>query len=65
MSKIIKISVWVVCFFAALNTALRMISEANSVQNIIGFLFLVAIILVSIKTRCFTKLKSKKDEKFK
>ena len=65
MSKMIKISVWVVCFFAALNAALKMISEANSIENIIGFIFLVAIILVSVKTRCFTHLKSKKDEKFK
>lgn len=65
MSKMIKISVWVVCFLAALNTALKMISEANSIENIIGFIFLVATILVSVKTRCFTNLKSKKDEKFK
>lgn len=65
MSNVIKMSIWAVCFFAALNTALKMISEANSTENIIGFIFLVAIILVSAKTKCFTNLKSKKDEKFK
>lgn len=63
MKKAIPISIWIISLITVVNEALRMISEASTIENIIGFLILVIAVLISIKTKCFTNLKNKKDEK--
>lgn len=62
---IIKLIVWAILFVAILNIGLVMMSTSNTVENIIGFLIIIFLLIISIKTKCLTiiKLKSKKDEK--
>ena len=62
---IIKLIVWAILFVAILNIGLVMMSTSNTVENIIGFLIIIFLLIISIKTKCLTiiKLKSKGDEK--
>lgn len=62
---IIKLIVWTILFVAILNIGLVMMSTSNTVENIIGFLIIIFLLIISIKTKCLTiiKLKSKRDEK--
>ena len=39
-----------------------MISASNSIGNMIGFLILVATVLISIKTKCLTTFKFRKND---
>lgn len=57
MNKVIKIAVWLVLIIWGINQSFNMISQANTVENVVGFFLLVAIVLVSCKTRCFTTIK--------
>lgn len=63
MNKVIVICLWLICFAAILDEALRMISEADTAENIMGFCLLMLTILISAKTKCFTNFKNKKNEK--
>ena len=60
--KVLVVALWFVLFILILNLSLSMISASNSIGNVIGFLILVATVLVSIKTRCLTTIKFKKDD---
>lgn len=60
MNKVVKIAVWLVLIIWGINQSFNMISQANTVENVVGFFLLVAIVLVSYKTRCFTSIKMKK-----
>lgn len=62
--KILVVVLWFVLFMLMLNLSLSMISASNSIENVIGFSILVAIILISIKTKCLTAIKlERKHEK--
>lgn len=64
MNKVIKIAVWLVLIIWGINQSFNMISQADTVENVVGFFLLVAIVLVSCKTRCFTTIKfTRKHEK--
>lgn len=62
---IIKLIVWAILFVTILNIGLVMMATSNTVENIIGFLIIIFLLIISIKTKCLTiiKLKSKRDEK--
>lgn len=62
---IIKSIVWAILFVAILNIGLVMMSASSTVENIIGFLIIIFLLIISIKTKCLTiiKLKGKRDEK--
>lgn len=47
MNKVIKIAVWLVLIIWGINQSFNMISQANTVENVVGFFLLVAIVLVS------------------
>lgn len=42
--------------------SLDMISEPNTIENIIGLIIGYVVIFVSVKTRCFTSIKFKKEK---
>lgn len=49
-----------------MTSALRMISAANTIENIAGVALLLILAVISVKTRCFTSLshtKTKENEK--
>ena len=63
-STIIKLVAWVILFIILLNVGFRMITMPNTIGNVIGFLIVVAIVVISIKTKCLTSIKlQRKHEK--
>lgn len=63
MKTIIKLSIWFVLFIVLLNVGLSMISASNTIENIVGFFIIIAVVIVSIKAKCLTLIKFKKNEK--
>ncbi len=59
---IIKLVIWVVLFFSLINLGLEMISKPNTVENVIGFFIVVAIVVITIKTKALTTLKIRKKK---
>lgn len=57
-----KFAVWFVIFIILITLGLEMISAPNTIENVIGFLILVVTVLISIKTKCLTTLKFRKND---
>lgn len=57
---IAKVAVWFVIFIILLTLGLEMISAPNTIENVIGFFMVVAILYLSIKTKCLTAIKLKR-----
>lgn len=57
---IAKVAVWFVIFIILLTLGLEMISAPNTIENVIGFFMVVAILYLSIKTKCLTTIKLKR-----
>ena len=60
---VIKIAIWCVVFSFLITRGLDMISAPNTIENVIGFFMMVVVIYLSIKTKCLTAIKIKKNEK--
>lgn len=56
----IKIAIWFILFMTLLTLGLNMVSEPNTIENVIGFFIIVAIVLISIETKCLTLINFKK-----
>ena len=56
----IKIAIWFILFMALLTLGLNIVSEPNTIENVIGFFIIVAIVLISIETKCLTLINFKK-----
>lgn len=59
-SILIKIAIWFILFMALLTLGFNMVSEPNTIENVIGFFIIVAIVLISIETKCLTLINFKK-----
>lgn len=60
---VVKVAVWFVIFIILITLGLEMISAPNTIENVLGFLLIVVIFYLSIKTKCLTTIKFKRDEK--
>ena len=61
---IVKVAIWFVIFIILINSGLEMISAPNTIENMIGFLMVVTVLYLSIKTKCLTTIKlERKHEK--
>lgn len=61
---VVKVTVWFVIFIILITLGLEMMSTPNSVENVLGFLLIVVIFYLSIKTKCLTTIKlERKHEK--
>ena len=61
---IVKVAVWFVIFIILITLGLEMISVPNTIKNVIGFLMVVIVLYLSIKTKCLTAIKlERKHEK--
>ena len=61
---VVKVAVWFVVFIILITLGLEMISVPNTIENVIGFLMIVATLYLSIKTKCLTTIKlERKHEK--
>lgn len=56
VSTLIKLVVWFVIFIALLNIGLEMITAPNTMENIVGVGLLVAVVVISINTKCLTSI---------
>ena len=59
-SILIKIATWFIVSSALLTLGLDMISKPNTIENVIGFFIIVAIVIISIETKCLTLINFKK-----
>ena len=57
---IVKVAIWYVIFIILINLGLEMISAPNTIENMIGFFMIVAILYLSIRTKCLTIIKFNK-----
>lgn len=61
--QIVKFSVWLILTIGVSNAILSMINASSTIANVLAILLTIAYITISIKTKCLTNLKLKKDEK--
>lgn len=61
--KYFMILLGVLFFIIGLNLSLEMISSASTIENLLGIIAIYAIVFILTKTKFFTNLKSKKNEK--
>ena len=57
---VVKVAIWFVIFIILITLGLEMISAPNTIENVIGFFMVVAILYLSIKTKCLTTIKLKR-----
>lgn len=58
--NILKIAVWFIMLMGFINVSFHMMSQANTIENVVGFFLLVLTFLVSYKTKCFTTINLKR-----
>lgn len=63
MDNFIKISIWFVCFIFLVDLSCELITMASTMTNLIGIAMAIATIYFSVKTKCFTNIKVKRNEK--
>ena len=59
---VVKVAVWFVIFIVLLTLGLEMISAPNTIENVIGFFMVVATLYLSVRTKCLTTLKFRKND---
>lgn len=59
-STVAKVALWFILFLALLSVGLGMVSKPSTIENVIGFSVVVAIVVISIKTKCLTTIKFNK-----
>lgn len=61
MYKILGFVTWVILIMWGTTKAFSMISEANTMENIVGVFFLLFLLIITYKTKCLTTIKFKKE----
>lgn len=59
-STVAKVALWFILFLALLSVGFEMVSKPSTIENVIGFSVVVAIVVISIKTKCLTTIKFNK-----
>lgn len=59
-STVAKVALWFILFLALFGAGFEMVSKPSTIENVIGFFVVVAIIVISIKTKCLTTIKLNK-----
>lgn len=59
-STVAKVALWFILFLVLLGVGFEMVSKPSTIENVIGFFAVVAIVVISIKTRCLTTIKFNK-----
>lgn len=60
VSTFIKIAVWLVLFMGLMTLAADMVSVASTVENMAGFFIAIAIVIITVKTKCLTTINFKR-----
>lgn len=61
MYKVLKVSIWLILFMVLTTLAADYISAPSTIENIVGFLIIVAVIIITVETRCLTTIKFKRE----
>ena len=62
-NKVILFTIWLVVTMVVATFICKFVSEADTLLNIVGVMLILVWIKVSVVTKCFTHINSKKDEK--
>lgn len=62
INKIIKIIIWIILIIIFSNIGFTMISAPNTIENIIGIIIILAIVIITVKTNFLTTLTNKKSK---
>lgn len=57
-----KFVAWLVIFIILITLGLEMISAPNTIENVIGFFMVVITLYLSIRTKCLTAIKFRKND---
>ena len=60
MNNFIKVSVWLILFIVVSSVGLSMLNAANTIENIIGFIVMVAVIAITVNTKFLTTIRFKR-----
>ena len=63
MTNAIKVFIWFILAIIAIDLGFELISMASTFFNFLGVTIVFVFVLISIKTKCLTTLKLKKNEK--
>lgn len=63
MNNFVKISIWLLCLLFAVDWSFELISMDSTIANIVGGGVAITTIYFSVKTKCFTNIKVKRNEK--
>lgn len=55
--KVIKLTAWFLFFMIIVNLGLSLLTKASSIDNIIGFIIIIATVYLTVKTKLFTTIK--------
>lgn len=56
----VRVALWFILFLALLSVGFEMVSNPSTIENVIGFFIVIAIVVITIKTKCLTTIKSKR-----
>lgn len=59
-STVAKVALWFILFLTLLGAGFEMVSKPSTIENVIGFFVVAAIVVISIKTKCLTTIKFNK-----
>lgn len=62
MKNILAIAIWAVVFVTVSTTMCSLLTRPDTMANTIGFFGVVGLILLSLKTKCFTSIITKSNE---
>ena len=61
--NIMKFCVWLICAILILNLSFSMLTASDTAINCIGAVIIASAVEVSIRTKCFTSIKIKRNGK--
>lgn len=59
-STIIKLVIWFIVGVSLFDSGLKFISAPSTIENLIGFLMVIAVVVITIKTKFLTTLNFKR-----
>lgn len=63
MKKGLILVVWFVVFMTLLTGSLSLISAPDTIENLLGVVVLAGTVALSIKTKCLTEIRFKKNDR--
>lgn len=63
MNNILKFFIWLLFVMATTTWGFDLINLPSAIANCIGFVLILAVLYISLKTECFTTIKLSKNKK--